>query len=1255
MTMNPRPQPMNDEKLDELLIEWDLQRQEGREPTVDELCSSAPELRDRLLSRIHRLKTTDWLFDFSAGEELPTSLPSAAEIEVDQLLKAARHLPIHELRARLLSSDLLPLAHRESIEQEFTDTINSASLLETLVGRNVLTPFQARTLCDSDSVPLVLGDYVLLDLLGAGGMGQVYRARHRQLDRVVALKILPRSLVADPMFRQRFEREIRAISTLAHPNIVAAFDAREERGVCFLSMECVDGEDLHARVRRDGPLDLDTALNFITQAAEALEFAHANGIVHRDVKPSNLLLTNEGTIKVADFGLAQIEQSNDSGSTSIDVSLTATGLVLGSLDFLAPEQAHSARDADQRSDIYSLGCTLYYLVTGRVPFEGENPVQKLVAHREQAFPSVLAANLGWPDELDDVLSCMTAKEPSERYQTVADCLTALRSIGQQPSRADARRQDSNRHTGIAKALAAVVAISLGALIYFNTGNGRVEIEVHRDDVTVEVNGVRQQFEIISPRDRIAVAVDAGSNKLKVTTKDGLEFYTASFRIFRHGTTELTAKFQPIPGTVRDGPPQVEQSTIPSKHSAELLTEVAVASNWSRPEKESVVAGILPMPASFAGFDWNIETVAPRVQATSVSWSPDGKSIAVGDQVGVIRVFDAADLSLKSFWTTDERGRNSIFKLSWTPDSQALASVTRPGRGNPICRIWTIDGEQQHALKHDGRLTSVAWSSNGQRLVCGTEDGKCVVWSVEGKRLDQIDLQTGSPVHVEWGRDEFHFHVLLEDRSVRLCNAEDGSTREVVNASASGSGTTYWLHHWPCFAIQNDGYGVAIGATNSTSVRIMTNDKEDSDQLPHEFGVSSIAWSFDGKYVATGVRGAAEIVVWSRDGTRRWSQKLATGEQVYVDWCPTDDRVVAVDANGSISVFDATGEVKFKREGHFRGERSYVSFSPNHEFIATNGSKTDGVRIWNPTGAIVTGVSDGQTWESGDGIAWSPSSDQLLAGARLLTTDGRVIRKWPFYELQWADWNANTNRIVALVRRHGEPTVAMITTPDAERLHTLAGHTGFRHAEFSRDGSQIATASADHIVRVWDASGKLLSTMSRHDRGVNCVTWNPDATQLASGDEGGLVVISNSDGDVITTEFLNRGQIRSMDWSDDGKWLALGMQGAAVILWEVAGTRRLEIDGLRTYCDGVSWGHNNQLATFGVDNRLIVWDAATGNAAWTGVTLYGNRAATIRANGTLIHHSDTAAQSDLVYRVDHHDGRTEILTLPEFRKLTSADN
>ena len=271
----------------------------------------------------------------------------------------------------------------------------------------------------------MIGNYLVLGKLGVGGMGVVFKARHRPSGRVVALKMLPPSFGREAEAVRRFRREFQVASRLNHPNLVAAVEASEDRGVHFMTMEYIPGYDLDRLVANGGPMDLKLALHCAIQAARGLEAAHAQGVIHRDIKPGNIMIDPAGLVRVLDLGLARVIAATGGFDKSAAGTLTQTGSYMGTVDFLAPEQAHDAKSADGRADIYSLGCTLYFLLTGKPPFPGDSVLKRLMAHQGRPAPSLRAARPEVPEALEAVYLRMMAKRPADRPQTISEVLLAL--------------------------------------------------------------------------------------------------------------------------------------------------------------------------------------------------------------------------------------------------------------------------------------------------------------------------------------------------------------------------------------------------------------------------------------------------------------------------------------------------------------------------------------------------------------------------------------------------------------------------------------------------------------------------------------------------------------------------------------------------------------------------------------------------------------------------------------------------------------
>src|SRR5579872_2216043 len=330
----------------------------------------------------------------------------------------------HLADSGILSSDEIERLDAKNPKEKRSE--DALALARNLVRENTLTQFQASALYQGKAKGLVLGNYVLLDKIGAGAMGMVFKAQHRRMKRLVAVKVLPHPAMKDPNIVKRFKREVEAAAKLTHPNIVAAFDADEFNGTHFLVMEYVEGVDLAKYVKEHGPLPVDKALNYILQVARGLEHAHAQGIVHRDIKPANLLLDKQDAIKILDMGLARIQEvAKPLVPIDEEAALTDLGNLMGTVDFMSPEQALDSRQADHLSDLYSLAGTLHFLLTGKPMFGGETVMARIMAHREAPVPSLKAVRKDVPPQVDAIFQRLVAKNKEARYPSATELIHDL--------------------------------------------------------------------------------------------------------------------------------------------------------------------------------------------------------------------------------------------------------------------------------------------------------------------------------------------------------------------------------------------------------------------------------------------------------------------------------------------------------------------------------------------------------------------------------------------------------------------------------------------------------------------------------------------------------------------------------------------------------------------------------------------------------------------------------------------------------------
>ncbi len=321
-------------------------------------------------------------------------------------------------RSGLVDLDRLDAALHD-LRSTDVDMQSSEAIADALVERELVTRWQVAKLLQGKFKGFILGRYRLQDLLGRGEMSSVYLAQHVMMKRRCAVKVLPSHRVKDTSYLGRFHREAEAVAALDHPNIVRAYDVGQEdeagTEIHFLVMEYIEGKSLEKRLVEQGEFSIVEAVEYIRQGAEGLAHAHENGLVHRDIKPANLLISETGVVKLSDLGLARFCNVTDEESLTI----VHDEKVLGTADYLAPEQAVDSHVVDERADIYSLGCTLYFALTGQPPFTEGTLVQRLLAHQTKAPPPVQRLREGVPDSLAEILARMMQKQPEDRYQTAA--------------------------------------------------------------------------------------------------------------------------------------------------------------------------------------------------------------------------------------------------------------------------------------------------------------------------------------------------------------------------------------------------------------------------------------------------------------------------------------------------------------------------------------------------------------------------------------------------------------------------------------------------------------------------------------------------------------------------------------------------------------------------------------------------------------------------------------------------------------------
>ncbi|QDU92704.1 serine/threonine protein kinase [Lignipirellula cremea] len=297
---------------------------------------------------------------------------------------------------------------------------------------------------DADELPEIdesgalFGEYLLSDHLASGSTGQVFKAVHRTMQRTVALKIMSSDGVKSEEHVARFRQKVSILGRFQHPNVVVAYDAGERDGNFFLIMEYIDGWDLHALVKKNHPLPMENVLQYFTHAANALGYAHDHRVFHRNVNPTNLLIDREAVVKVIGWGLCRLAEEEHPSDSTLQVQSYDNSRIRGSFDFMSPEQFSSNGLADERSDVYALGCSLYFALTGKRPYSARTPQEKAEAHRKKPIPSLRKLRPDVPPVLDQIFQRMLAKEPSQRIASMYDLIDEFQAVLHDGGSAQAR-------------------------------------------------------------------------------------------------------------------------------------------------------------------------------------------------------------------------------------------------------------------------------------------------------------------------------------------------------------------------------------------------------------------------------------------------------------------------------------------------------------------------------------------------------------------------------------------------------------------------------------------------------------------------------------------------------------------------------------------------------------------------------------------------------------------------------------------------
>jgi WD40 repeat protein len=1069
----------------------------------------------------------------------------------------------------------------------------------------------------SSAVGRVLGDYDLLQELGRGSMGVVYKARQRSANRIVALKVIRADRLEDVAPEQhkewleRFRTEAQAAARIEHEHVVTVHEVGEWRAgdvhppVLFYSMRYVEGQSL-ADMLRDGPLPGRRAATYLEAVARAVHHAHTCGILHRDLKPRNLLVDKSERPYVADFGLAKCL------AITGEAGLTHTGVLLGTPSYVSPEQAQDAAHATAQSDVYSLGATLYAVLTGRPPFQGATVAETLhqVLHQEPVAPRHL--NPVIDRDLETITLKCLYKEPGRRYGSAAALAEDLRRyldgrpIQARPvGRVERAWRWCRRNPAVAGLLAAVALLLVGGTgtaWYLAVDALREKGRADAKTTEAEDNAERAQAKAQEALDNEKKAQD---NAAETRRRVGELCVSNGVHLADEGDLFGALLWFAEPLVQDAGNPQAEamarlRLAAYWRHAPRpvltqmLFHEGALTHAEFSPDAGRVVTASTDNTARV----WEAATgrpVGPPLKHEGAvllaAFSPDGRRVVTASEDGTARVWDAAT---GQPLTPPLKHQGKVLHAAFSPDGRWVVTAS----ADKTARVWEAASGQPlgRPLQHHGLVGHAAFSPDGRRVVTASKDRTARVW----------DAATGQPVsppliHQGWVR---HATFSPDGRRVITVNLFEWKARLWEAATGQPLGSPLKHQDEVLHAVFSpDGRRVVTASADKTArVWETATGQPLSPGMRHQAEVNEAAFSPDGRRVVTA----------SQDGTARvWD--AATGQPLcpplkhqlavrHAAFSPDSRRVVTASQDGTARVWEAATGHPLNLPLIHQGGVRHAAFSPDGRWV------------------ITVNLLDGKArlWEAATGQPLSPPLQQQRVVHAAFSPDGRWVVTASVDKIARV-WEAATGQPVSPPLIHQDAVWHAAFSPDGRWVVTAtAGGTArvweaatgqplaspLRHgtekvyrAAFSPDGRWVVTASADKTARMWEAAtGQPLSPSLRHQAEVNDAAFSPEGRWVVTASQDGTArVWEAATGQPLYPPLKHQLPVCRAAFAPDGRWVLTASQDGTARVWEAATGQPLSppLKHQSIVFDAAFSPDGRRVVTASQDGTARVWEAATG--------------------------------------------------------------